>query len=209
MQFSAIRTRCAVRFADASFAIITDATWKDYVNARYRAVSADSPYWPFLAQRSTSVSVTSETRSTILPTDAFRVQNVWDSTDKVKLEPLEGTAEHWRFWPDNTEDGVPVNYRVRNNSLEVYPLPLVTTTFIVEYAAPPSALSADADLPAFPSQYHDILVEGALADAYADDGNLKQYELHESRFQMLLARMRADLLETQTERYYQITDNFF
>src|SRR5207344_2974807 len=116
---------------------------------------------------------TALTRAVALPTDATRVLSVHDHTNYVKLEPLEGVAEHLRLWVTQTEDGVPVCYRIRNGNLLLYPLPTGVYTYYVEYLSRPADLSADGDLPAFPSQYHDILVEGALADAYLDDGNAK------------------------------------
>lgn len=212
MQFSAIRTRCAIRFKDPANIIITDAVWKDYVNQRYHETLGHSGLLraPWNDTIITSLSIAAETRSTVLPVDAWHVNNVYNSTSLVKLEPLEGTAEHLRYWPDLTEDGTPVNYRIRANTIEVYPLPSVTTALRVEYVAQVADLVADVDLPVFPLNFHArLLVDGTLADAYLDDGNIKQYEAHEANFQGCLKDLIVWANETQTERYPEITDNFF
>lgn len=212
MQFSAIRTRCAVRFKDPANVIITDATWKDYVNHRYHEALGHSGLLraPWNEAVTTSLSVTAETRSATLPVDAWHVNSVYNSTALVKMEPLEGIAEHLRYWPDLTEDGTPVTYRIRNNTIEVYPLPSVTTALRVEYVAQLAVLSADADLPVFPQNFHGrLLVDGALADAYLDDGNQKQYDTHEAIFQAAIKDLVMWAGETQTERYPEVTDNFY
>lgn len=207
--FLQLRTRASIRFGDAAFALVTDATWKNYINETYRRVISEEALFPNREIETTTLASVALTRAIALPTDSTRVLSVHDHTNFVKLEPIEGVAEHLRLYATQTEDGVPVSYRVRNGNLLLYPLPTSIYTYWVEYLGRPADLSADADLPAFPSQYHDILVEGALADAYADDGNEKQYLLHDNRFKELFSAMRLDLLGERTERYYEPTDNFY
>lgn len=206
--FLAIRTRCSVRFSDAAFALVTDATWKDYVNAAYRRVVAEENLFPDREITGTFNSV-ALARSVALPTDVTRITALHDDTNFVKLEPIEGLSEHLRLYATQTEDGVPVSYRIREGKVFLYPLPTGIYAYTVEYLGRPADLNADGDLPAFPSQYHDILVEGALADAYLDDGNEKQYLAHDARFKELFQAMRLDLLGERTERYYEPTDNFY
>lgn len=206
--FLALRTRCSVRFSDAAFALVTDATWKDHVNTAYRRVQSAEALWPWRELTSTTLTVVAATRSIALPIDAWRVLSVYNSTDTIKLWPFEGTVEQLRQW-DQTETGTPIQYRILNDLLQVYPIPTGSTVLTVEYLGRAADLSGDSDLPVFPSQYHDILVEGALADAYADDGNTSQYTLHDGRFKELLAEMRQDLLSDRQERSSEIVDNWF
>lgn len=206
--FTQIRTRCAVRFSDASNQIISDATWKDYVNQRYRMVDAASPFWPWKETRTTSATITAGSRTVAIPT-GFTVMSVFNYTATNKMEPLESGTEALRLWPDQTERGTPLNYRVFNDDIEVYPLPDVDTTLYVEYLASVTALSADGDTPVFPSQFHDMLTEGALADAYLDDGNVEQYRIHEGLFQGMLKDLMVSLLDSRNERYTEIVDNYY
>lgn len=206
--FAQIRTRCAVRFQDASNVIITDATWKDYVNARYRAVGASSPYWPWKEAQSTALAVTAGSRGPTLPTDGWRVLAVYNNTEGVVIRPMDGVALHFSSFADS-DSGTPQFYRVRNNVLELWPKSDIARTLHVTYLAPLTALSADGDLPIFPSDYHDLLVEGALADAYYDDGQPEQGMLHEQHFQHILEGLKADLLAERHEGYYRPVDNFW
>jgi hypothetical protein len=209
MQFSVIRTRCSVRFQDASHAIILDATWKDYVNARYRQVIASAPDWPSKELRSSALSIAAGVRSVDLPTDGWRVISVWDSTNQVKLDALDGTSSAVAVWPSGDETGQSTHYRVFSNAIQVYPLPEAAINLRVEYEGKPADLSADSDVPWFPAQYHDLLVEGALADAYNDDGNLNQAKIHEDRYMTILAQLQADLLGPREETYPHIVDDWW
>lgn len=209
--FLQIRQRCAARFSDGSNDIVLDATWKDYVNGRYRNVQAAHPYWPFMESRSTSISIAAGVRSANLTTDGWRVSAVWSSTDGMPLTPLEGRAAYRTLFPlgDSEAPGIPAFYRLKANALEVYPLPQVSTTFQVDLWLPAANLTADGDLPIFPSQYHDILVSGALSDAYLDDGNYKAHDVHEGRYKELLGAMMFDLLGPRNERNYEIVDDWY
>lgn len=63
--------------------------------------------------------------------------------------------------------------------------------------------------PVFPSQYHDILIEDALASAYLDDGSPSQAALYETRFKEKLAGMLNTLGQSRTETNSVIRDSFW
>lgn len=209
MQFSVIRTRCATRFRDTAFSIVTDAEWKDYVNARYRKVQAASPYWPFEESALTSLTAfAAGDRKKPLPTNVVRVTAVWDSTHGTPLVPLEGRSDFLHLYPSQTETGPPQHYRIHDGNLYLYPLPDTAVTIQIEAFQDLTDLTSDADLPTFPAQFHDILVEGALADAYLDDGAQDQFKQHDDRFSGILNDMLQDQLQPKQERYYQIVDTW-
>jgi len=80
----------------------------------------------------------------------------------------------------------------------------------VEYfAGPANLLVSGSDVPVFPSQYHRLLVEGALARAYLDDGNDKWSTMHFDREAKLLAGMVNDLLGPRQQRFSQIVDDWY
>ncbi len=206
--FTQLRTRASVRFGDAAFSIITDASWKDYVNEAYREVCSLEP-WPFLETASTSTTIAAGVRYFTLPTNAWKVNALWDSTNKIPLEPITNISQVFDEFPNQDETGVPVLYRVRGTRVEVYPLPTTLTTYTVQYEAYPGDLSADGDLPALPTQYHHILSNLAVAKAYRDDGNFDAAQSYEAEAGVILEAMRRDLLAPRTERYPSITDEFF
>lgn len=210
MDLTALQTRCRTRFRDANQAIVTNAEWLAYLNDAYQDVQAADPHWPWMETRSSSVSVTANARSATLPTGAIGVTAVRSLTDKIKLEPLDGTAEHIRAFPDVAgTPGIPRLYRVFGRTLEVYPVPAVTTTLEVEYNVGATELASGTDEPAFKPQYHRILVEGALVRAYIDDGAPDQAALHQAAFDSLLADLRYAELGTRTEHFPAIVDSWY
>lgn len=207
--FSALRTTCALRYRDIGLNVITDAQWKEYVNQAYQKVNAFSPTWPWLETSEQTVTINAGVRSAALPTDVFQVNWVYDTTDNLRLIPQEGRGDQWRSQNLRTDTGVPVSYRLRAGNIEVFPLPTANTTIVMECVLLPSRLSADGDLPVFPSNWHEILVPGALALAYLDDGNSEWYKTHYAQFQEELVAMRNAIQSFRTEAFVPIRDVFW
>jgi hypothetical protein len=203
-----LRTRAAVRFGDASNAIITDTVWKDYVNEAYRDICSLEP-WPFLEAATTNVSVTASTRSASLPTNVWRVQAVYNSTDNIPMSPLHNPAQQFWEFPEQDETGVATLYRIRGALIEVFPMPAATTTLTLHYEAYTGDLSADGDLPALPVVNHHVIMLLAVAKAYRDDGNFQAAQSYESEASVILDAMRRELLSPRTESYPGIVDSFF
>lgn len=208
MNLTALETQCRDRFRDTGQIIYTNADWDNYLNDAYRDVSAAQPYWPYMEQQA-SLVVVAATSGIALPTDVFHVTAVYNSTDKYLLEPLPGRSEYREEYPDpGASSGTPAHYRLRGGFLEVYPRPTVNTTLLVDHFAPPAALAAGGDEPAFPEQFHPILVSGALAYAYEDDGNAAQAAIHWARYAARLAAMERTLLAVRTSRFEQLADEW-
>lgn len=209
MDLTALQNRSAVRFQDAAFQIVTAQEWVDYINARYQQVVASHPDWPFKDQH-ICAPVASGARATTsaLSGGSWKVRAVFDVTNDNVLVPITGSSTPNRIDPEDTWRGIPRWYRVYANKIEVYPRPTTAIELQVDGQVEVAVLAC-ADEPIFPEQYHRMLIEGALADAYADDGNIEQYQLHEKLFQDRLAELEADLLGPQEEGYPQIVDNWY
>ena len=63
--------------------------------------------------------------------------------------------------------------------------------------------------PVFPSQYHDILIDGALSQAYLDDGNPGQGTAYGTLFQSGIQGMLSQLAQSRTETNSIIRDIFW
>lgn len=210
MDLTALQTRCKTRFRDTGCAIYNDAAWLAYLNDAYGDVIAASPHWPFLETVScTGITVAANARTATMPTDASRVMAVRNATDKIVMEPYEGHEEHLIDDPQQALAGIPRSYRVFGSTIQVYPLPTATTTLHLEYKAPPALLASGSDEPAFPEQFHRILVEGALSRAYEDDGQLDQAGSASSRFDSILHAMMFDQLTSRQGRNRQIVDTWY
>jgi hypothetical protein len=195
------------RFRDPDQRVVGNSTWLDYLNAAYRDVIGASPFWPFMENQATELTVSAAATGVDLPTDAWRVDAVYNVTDDIELTPIDGNSgQFWGFAGPGVagQTGNPSHYRLRNNRILVYPNPAAETDLQVEYRVTPTMLLAGE--PAFAEQYHGILIEGALARAYRDDGNTPQADYHDGKFNALLERMKDDLLSTRGQHYPQIID---
>lgn len=66
-----------------------------------------------------------------------------------------------------------------------------------------------ANAPVWPSAYHDLLIDGALAAAYLDDGNPGQATAYAQRFEGKVSGMKNALLGPRTEANAPIRDTFW
>lgn len=211
MNLNALRDRCESRFGDTTNRIITDTEWLDYLNDAYMEVVAAEPNWPFLETRTTNLVVTAGTGEVALPTDVWRVTAVYNATDGIPLAPIPGQAQFRSYFPSpSSNPGIPLWYRLRGSTLEVYPYASAATTLHVDHPAPPAALNAGGDEPAFPEHHHRLLVVGALAKAYEDypDKDVPNAPaLYEARFQRGIEKMRVELLLPRHDGYPTIVDD--
>src|SRR5579885_49696 len=211
--FVQLRTRCATRFRDPSNIVVSDSEWGSYINEAYRQVNSDQALWPW-KEGQTTLSYPAYTGSTSgasqpLPADVWEVMAVWDQTNQMPIIPLEGRGQYLNEYPQQTEVGFAMHYRVFNNNLFLYPQPESPVTVRIDYRSVIADLVNDSDVPVFPAQYHSMLVEWALAHAYLDDGNDDQYNAHSAVFNDRLDQMRRALLgEPHQDRYYEIVDTF-
>jgi hypothetical protein len=197
------------RFNDSNNAVYDADEWLEYVNDAYQDIVSSHQEWPFPESRPAALTVAAQAEGVDLPDDTWRVIAVYNDTEKVPMDPIPGHGLFRRLFPDPAAAyGTPLYYRLRSNTLEVYPRPNVTTSIVVDVYTPPADLTA-SDAPVFPAQYHRILVLGALVRAYEDDGALEQAGYDENRFQRMLMGMKGDLLSPRHEGYPPIVDTFF
>lgn len=206
--FAALRTQCATRFRDAANAVVTDIVWKDYVNQAYQEANAASPLWPWLETSEQTVTVTGGQRSGTLPTDVLQVNWVYDTTNNQYLRPQEGRGEQWKQGL-RTDSGLSASYRLRSNTIELFPLTAATVTLVAECVLMPVRMSADGDLPVWPANWHELLIPGALALAFLDDGNAEFHKLNDDRFRRQLDEMKNAILAFRTSEMVPVHDNFW
>lgn len=204
--FDDLKTRCAVRFQDPDNDVISDADWGEYVNDALRSVYSISPGLPVLDTRST-VDLTAGVQYVALPEDCFALHSVYDATNDYVLDPVSNRAAIDNDFP-STSTGAPEFYRTVGNLLYVYPTPDTAVTLRLEYPGGFAPLTG-TDEPYFPEQFHHILVDGALALAYEDDGNASMADRHGSKFQAGRGELLAFLTTNRHGSHHEITDTFF
>ncbi len=137
--------RCARRFHDEAFDVVSSTDWVNYLNDCYRDIIGASPLWPFLHQTATdSLTFAPNVRGVNLPSNVFRVTSVYNDTDQYPMRAIEGDTQHIRLYPDQTLTGTPSRYRVFNNQIQVWPLPDHAVSLIVDYIVAPSDLGSTA-----------------------------------------------------------------
>jgi hypothetical protein len=208
MLASAIRDAAAGRFSDSAFVIYTSAEWLEYVNDRYNEVWGASPDWPFKRQHLTPTVTVNTRASSALASGTWKVESVLDATNDNRLRVMYSSSDLARIDPAEDSTGVPSLYRLYGNTIEVWPMPQATVTLHVDALIQATDLAA-GDTPSFPSQYHRMLVDGALAMAYADDGNQAMAKLYEDKFVKKLEQMKSDLLGHQEEGSHVVQDDYW
>lgn len=204
---TALGVRCATRFRDSAFVVVTAANWLDYCNESYRELNMATPLWPWLESSELSTTVNAGLRCGDLAADVVQVNWVYNVTDDVRMMPSEGRGAQWRDVL-RSDTSQPITYRLRNKALEVFPLPTVNTLLKYEAVLFPVDL-AGGDEPTFPEAFHNLLIDGMLAKAYADDGNAEWNKLHEEKWQLGIQNMKMHVLAFRTESYTPVRDTFF
>ena len=205
MDLATLVTRCETRFQDVDNHVFSSDEWKAYLDDAYSEVLAYHPRWPFLEARATNLVVSSGTNSVDLPAGVWRVAAVFNATNEFPMSQIDGRGEYRQHFPDDTP-GHPSVYQVRANKLEVFPYASADTTLHVDHFVHPAGLTADDDEPVFPRPYHRILVDGALAMAYSDDGNQESAGIAQQRFMAGIERLKDDLFDARTEFYPIVQD---
>lgn len=201
--------RVKARFGDDNAEINNADYYCNSVNDAYMAIVASSPYWPFLEATSAAFSTTVGDNELDLPTGDWRILAMNNDTDQLRMTEISGRRTYLDMYPEGSNSpGTPIQYRLFSNHVFVYPWPEKTTSYTIDYAVSPVRMTAGSDEPIIPLQYQDAIVEYALAQAYADDDNLNQYQTHMSIYQEKLAQMKFDLLGARGDSYAQINDTW-
>lgn len=214
---TSFRTQCAGRFTDPDNNIVAvtggagTRNWTDYINRAYRDVLSASPFWPWNESSEQTLIVAANTRGISLPTGTYQVNWVYDTTNDRRIIPDEGRGSQYRggYQLRSTTAQIPETYKMRNNQLEVYPMPTTSTTFVAECVIYPSDLATGNDTTTLPPAFDSMLIDGALAYAYLDDGNVPQYQANSQSFQNALKNLKAAMLAFRDETYPPVRDAFY
>jgi hypothetical protein len=112
-----------------------------------------------------------------------KINRIWDTANRRYLEPMT-MAQYRQLSPEAITDtqGTPMFWVWEGYSgsstpkydLYLYPTPDGVLTYTADITSVLTALTADADVPILPVDFHDLLFLGALADEYRhlDDSRL-------------------------------------
>tara|TARA_E500000318_G_scaffold1646_1_gene2121 strand:- start:2030 stop:2737 length:708 start_codon:yes stop_codon:yes gene_type:complete len=182
---------------------------KNAVNDAINYINTREFSWPYNHATQTETLVAGTTRYTI-PTNAKHVDyDTFRLVDDSSLS-VEGKSLTIIDYKDylnkfiNQEDrsdvgGVPSHvFRTPDNNFGLYPYPDKAYSLKFEYYIYTTALSAATDVPTIPSQYRQVIVDGATAFGYQYRGEGGEYQLNFARFEDGIKSMQT-LLSNRTD----------
>lgn len=176
----------SLRFGSAESASI-----KHWVNDRYAALwNADE--WIFKYAKANVTATTGSTLISNLPSDFGIVLGLWraDGMPLVWMPPKQFED----LYQGATDSAAPAFYTVINQVIYVGPTSNETSTsYLLLYEKRLTLLSADADVPAIPSEHHYLLVVGALALGLALHNDFT-YQFMDGKWQQGIEEMRREWL---------------
>jgi len=172
-------------FKSRGFDYFEDPKAESYLNDGYLIDICEAEDWPFL-----EAEVLGEAPLEI--TDVRSVEYVVDVPQMTKLAPLE------RRWltdgsVDLEEEGTPTYYYLDAGRI-LTTFPSSADELRVRYFAIPPRLEGEA-YPVLPARWHSLIVDAAVARAYADSDDFELERNAEEAFQRRLNRMREGLLD--------------
>jgi hypothetical protein len=160
---------------------------ESYLNDAYLLDICEEEDWPFLED-------VAEGPAPLEISDLRTVQYVIDSR-AGKLDPLlrSRITDDWN--PDLTQTGTPSLYYVtKGTTINVFPV--ATNEVVVNYWKVPPELSASAE-PLMPKRWHSLIIDGAVARAYANSDDYELAQASRNEFSARLQLMRDSLLHPQ------------
>ena len=181
MTFAEMQADVRRRINESATTFFTDQDVKDAINDGYAEIS-DATEW---YEREATIALL-KNRSLynlkyLLPDTFLSLRRCWNTTTQRWLEPAEPRdLDNHGFRQWETMQGQPESYMIRGHWWLCVWLKSAADArgLRIYYTAIPSALSNDADTPAFPSEFHYGLVEYAISDLHAQQRETKKAMAH-------------------------------
>jgi len=156
--------------------------------------------WPFLERQETIVQAAND--DTLSTTASLgKVLALVNTTDNFVLQPLRTDSQLKDYVASLSDAGMPTHYYFVGDTLYLWPVPSVQTTFKIRFITEPTTLveaSVDSAV-LWPSKHDSVVLYGALSKAYFindDPQGAAMQQVMEGRYQVA----RADLWMKQYDR---------
>lgn len=164
MTFLQIKQRLARRRGanDSAFVAATASRYADAINETYHALLRQS--WATELRNTTTTTASVAGTQSYSVTSCARINRIWETTNDLKLEmktlgwlrsvdpdPQQGTPIVW----------IPTDVTKTTQSFLLWPTPASVITYTLDITSAITELSADADVPLLPDDFHDLLIDGA------------------------------------------------
>jgi hypothetical protein len=176
---------------------VSTARVQRWINLAYRRI-CDREAWPFL-----ETELTGQTAPVTIA-DVRAVLFVIDTTNEnpVVWEDLRTLRERD---PNLDDTGDPECWYLDGDELKIWPLS--SNSLTVRYLKTPSDLTS-ADGPLIPDRYQYVLVDSAVAQAYADSDNYGRYNAASQLAEMEIQEMKEALFVPNYDQAATVAASF-
>ena len=187
------------QFNSAKYLTATKAYLNDAQNRICRQASIRTE------QVTQAYTTTAGTKTLALPSTYARKIDLRNTTDQDLLVPLE-----MREYDDlAASSGKPLWYIIIGSNIELYPNPdLSTYALTLRYWRLPTALSADADVPEIPGDWHFILPYWALYRCFAKEDDYEAANYWKGEWAAELEKIKAEAQYEGTDFPTQVPGTF-
>lgn len=213
--FAGLADIASARIRDPNHEVVTCTTWYTYLNLAWKQVQQASDQWPWNQDYDEiEVTVAANARQGCLDAtgEVLSVRYVYDSTNSAPLVQITDSGARSRYHLGNpaasVAPGAPMEYRIKGNEIEVFPLPATAVCLQIGVNKWSGTDLVYSESPPIPAAFHTILVDGALALFHADDGNDQGAARATEAFQVSIANLKGAFLDGQTEKYPLLADTF-
>lgn len=188
MTFLELQTAVSYRLGDTAYKRHTLALVKASINEAYEILCETTGCY----ETSLTISLTTSAYYNLGTLgDLLKVRHIYNTQTNFWLVPRsfgELDAGYWR-WRVNA--GSPDSFTIGGlHQLRLYPKSSVATGTVVAYGTShATALSADADEPCFPKEFHDALEHYAVYDRLVDDGEVEKAMIAFKQFEEVEAAL--------------------
>jgi hypothetical protein len=128
-----------------------------------------------------------------LPSDVVRINGVTNASSPNELTYVEDAADINYNNQAGQSVGEPQYYTLSGGTtIQLSPIPDAVYSLTLDYYKAPSALSADTDVSAIPSDYHDVMISYALSRAYRSEDDMQMSQFFYAEFMRDLQMLGAD-----------------
>jgi hypothetical protein len=166
---------------------------KEFINERYRRVRSSiglgSTRWS-----TTTKALVAGTNEYVISSVA-KIGTIYDPTNKKTLREIPMASIRLMDPGLQQTSASPDFYAIESVgatsvTVFIWPTPTATQTLNLDVLALVTDLAADADVPAFPEDFHDILIFGTLADEYQHAEKVQLELKEELKFERRLSALR-------------------
>ena len=195
-----IAIRVKRQFGDEAGSQINDADIMRWINDAQREIAINND----LLQVVGKVGLLAGVSQYGLPQGMLMLRSV--RANKRKLDHLTRSEESNFLSDKEFSSGEPTHYSYWANALDLYPTPdkTVADALVIYYIRTPIAVTALADVPELPAQYHNRIVEYCIAQSHELDDNLESYQAKMRMFKDGVAGMKG-MDDTEQDVYPSIS----